>query len=119
MQKAIRVCERLQRAKELYESVTSGFQRAMDSHAVSNIMKIYFMVKISRETETAEAFFYLQEAAKLYKDTFTAGSRIQDEDPVGNIISLAQYMMEAKEPTRRVATTEEIMAKIIEGMPER
>jgi len=65
LQKAIRVCEGLQRANELYESVTSGFQRAMDSHAVSDIMRIYFMVKVSRENETAEAFFYLQEAAKL------------------------------------------------------
>jgi len=114
LQKASRVRERLERAKELYESVLSGFQRVMDSHAIPNIMKIYFMVKVSRESETAETFFYLKEASKVYNEMFPTPWRLRDEDPVGNIIELARYMMEAKEPTRHAVTPDEVMARIIQ-----
>jgi len=87
----------------------------LDRRAIQNIIKIYFMVKISRESETAEMFFYLKEAAKVYKETFLSNWKNLDDDPVGNIISLAQYMMEAKEPTRHAITPGEVVAKIIDG----
>ena len=115
MEKANRVRERLQRAKELYESIFSGFQRkVLDSSRIHNILKLYFMVKMSRELETAETFFYLKEAANVYNETFPTSSRMLDEDPVGNIITLAQYMMEAKEPTRKAPLPQEIVARILE-----
>ncbi len=102
MEKAERVRERLSRAIGLYESIFSRFQRkVLDSHRIGNILKLYFMVKLSREFETAEAFFYLKEATDLYNASFPTSARMLDEDPVGNIITLAQYMLEAKEPTRR------------------
>ena len=119
MQKACRVLDRLERATELYKSVFSDFEgpssQVQDSHAISNILKIYFMVKISRESETAETFFYLKEAARLYKETFLTSWKTLDEDPVGNMINLAQYMMEAKEPTRRSVTPGEVVARMIES----
>ncbi len=103
MEKAERVKERLGRAIELYESIFSKFQRkVLDSNRIKNVLKLYFMVKLSREFETAEAFFYLREATDLYNASFPTSARMLDEDPVGNIITLAQYMLEAKEPTRRV-----------------
>ncbi len=115
MEKASRVRERLTRAKEIYESVFTGFQRkVLDSYKVRNVLRLYFMVKMSRELETAEAYFYLKEATDVYQDMFPRSSRMLDEDPVGNIITLAQYMMEAKEPTRRAPTTQEILAKVLE-----
>ena len=120
MEKANRVSERLARSKELYDGVFSGFQRkVLDSYRIRNILKLYFMVKISRELETAEAFFYLKEAVKLYNGTFPAGSRMLDEDPVGNIITLAQYMMEAKEPTRRAPLPQELVARMLEKSEQR
>jgi hypothetical protein len=120
LEKANRVSERLARSKELYDGVFSGFQRkVLDSYRIRNILKLYFMVKISRELETAEAFFYLKEAVKLYNGTFAAGSRMLDEDPVGNIITLAQYMMEAKEPTRRAPLPQELVARMLEKSEER
>lgn len=94
--------ERLKRATELYDSVFTGFQRkVLDSYRIRNILKLYFMVKMSREFETAEAFFYMKEATTLYNDMFSTSARMLDEDPVGNICMLAQYMMEAKEPPRK------------------
>jgi hypothetical protein len=109
------VRDRLARAKELYETVFSGFQRkVLDSYRIRNILRLYFMVKISRELETAEAFFYLKEAVKVYNENFSASSRMLDEDPVGNIITLAQYMLEAKEPTRRAPLPQEIVARMLE-----
>jgi hypothetical protein len=120
LEKANRVSERLARSKELYDGVFSGFQRkVLDSYRIRNILKLYFMVKISRELETAEAFFYLKEAVKLYNGTFPAGSRMLDEDPVGNIITLAQYMMEAKEPTRRAPLPQELVARMLEKSEQR
>jgi len=120
LQKTCRVLDRLERATELYKSVFSDFEQGpsnhvQDSHAINNILKIYFMVKISRESETAETFFYLKEAARLYKETFLTSWKTLDEDPVGNVINLAQYMMEAKEPTRRSVTPGEVVAKMIES----
>jgi hypothetical protein len=115
MQKAGRVRERLIRAKEIYESVFTGFQRkVLDSYRVRNILKLYFLVKMSRELETAEAYFYLNEATHVYQEMFPRGSRMLDEDPVGNIITLAEYMMEAKEPTRHAVTPQEVLAGILE-----
>jgi hypothetical protein len=115
LEKANRVRDRLARAKELYESVFSGFQRkVLDSYRIRNILRLYFMVKMSRELETAEVFFYLKEAAKVYNESFPAASRMLDEDPVGNIITLAQYMLEAKEPTRRAPLPQEIVARMLE-----
>jgi hypothetical protein len=115
LEKANRVRDRLARAKELYETVFSGFQRkVLDSYRIRNILRLYFMVKISRELETAEAFFYLKEAVKVYNENFSASSRMLDEDPVGNIITLAQYMLEAKEPTRRAPLPQEIVARMLE-----
>lgn len=96
-----RVKERLNRASDLYDAVFSGFQRrVLDTYRVRNILRLYFLVKVSKELETAEAFFYIKEATKLYNDVFGKGSRLLDEDPVGNIITLAQYLMETKKPTR-------------------
>jgi len=96
-----RVRERLKRSSDLYEAVFTGFQRrVLDTYRVRNILRLYFMVKVSKELETAEAFFYIREAVKLYNEIFSKGSRLLDEDPVGNIITLAQYLMEAKQPTR-------------------
>ena len=119
MEKAGRVRERLTRANEIYESVFTGFQRkVLDSYKVRNILKLYFMVKMSRELETAEAYFYLKEATGVYSEMFARGSRMLDEDPVGNIITLAEYMMEAKEPTRHAATPEEVLAKVLEKAEE-
>jgi hypothetical protein len=119
MQKINRVRERLRRANELYDSIFSAFQRkVLDSSRIRNVLKLYFMVKMSRELETAEAFFYLREATRLYNDSFSASTRMLDDDPVGNVITLAQYMMEAKEPTRQAATTEELMAMIIDKPDE-
>ena len=116
LQKACRVRDRLERATELYKSVFSEFeQEVLDRHAIQNIMKIYFMVKISRESETAETFFYLKEALRLYNEAFVTAWKMLDEDPVGNMISLAQYMMEAKEPTRHAVTASEVVARIIES----
>ena len=116
MQKACRVRDRLERATELYKSVFSGFEQGvLDRHAIQNIMKIYFMVKISRESETAETFFYLKEALRLYNEAFVTAWKMLDEDPVGNMIALAQYMMEAKEPTRHAVTASEVVARIIES----
>jgi len=115
LEKANRVRERLTRAKELYDSVFSGFQRkVLDSYRIRNILKLYFMVKVSREMETAEVFFYLKEAINVYNEIFPTSSRMLDEDPVGNIIMLAQYMMEAKEPTRRAAMPQEVIARMIQ-----
>ncbi len=115
MEKTNRVRERLARSIELYDSVFTGFQRkVLDSYKIRNILKLYFMVKLSRELETAEAFFYLKEATKIYNETFPTTSRMLDEDPVGNIITLAQYMLEAKEPTRRASTPQEVMARLME-----
>lgn len=100
--------ERLKRAIELYDSVFTGFQkRVLDSYRVRNILKLYFMVKMSREFESAEAFFYLREATNLYNEMFSTSVRMLDEDPVGNIVMLAQYMMEAKEPPRKLAQAAE------------
>jgi hypothetical protein len=114
LEKANRVRERLKRSKELYDSVFSGFQRkVLDSYRIRNILRLYFMVKMSRELETAEAFFYLKEAVNVYNENFPTASRMLDEDPVGNIITLAQYMMEAKEPTRKAVTAQEVIANII------
>lgn len=120
LQKTCRVLDRLERATELYKSVFSDFEQVLDSqvldsHAISNILKIYFMVKISRESETAETFFYLKEAARVYKETFLTSWKTVDEDPVSNVINLAQYMMEAKEPTRHSVTPGEIVARLIES----
>ena len=99
--KVERVRERLKRAGDLYDAVFTGFQkRVLDTYRVRNILRLYFMVKVSKELETAEAFFYIKEAAKLYSEIFSKSSRLLDEDPVGNIITLAQYLMEAKQPTR-------------------
>jgi hypothetical protein len=96
-----RVKERLNRASDLYDAVFSGFQRrVLDTYRVRNILRLYFLVKVSKELETAEAFFYIKEATKLYTEVFGKGSRLLDEDPVGNIITLAQYLMETKKPTR-------------------
>jgi hypothetical protein len=115
LEKANRVRERLKRSRELYDSVFSGFQRkVLDSYRIRNVLRLYFMVKMSRELETAEVFFYLTEAVKVYNESFPTTSRMLDEDPVGNIITLAQYMMEAKEPTRRAVTPQEVIANIIE-----
>jgi len=115
LEKADRVRERLKRAKELYDSVFTGFQRkVLDSYRIRNVLKLYFMVKVSRELETAEVFFYLKEAVKAYNEAFPASSRMLDEDPVGNIITLAEYMMEAKEPTRRAPLPQEIVARVLE-----
>ena len=86
----------------------------LDRCAIQNIMKIYFMVKISRESETAETFFYLKEATRVYNESFLIAWKMLDEDPVGNMITLAQYMMEAKEPTRHAVTPSEVVAKILE-----
>lgn len=120
MQKADRVRERLKRANELYDSIFSGFQRGiLDNHKIRNIFRIYFMVKVSREFETAEAFLYLREAAKAYSELFSKSCRVLDEDPVGNIITLAQYMLEAKEPTRRTPLTHELVARFIENENDR
>jgi len=116
LQKACRVRDRLERATELYKSVFSEFEQGiLDRHAIQNIMKIYFMVKISRESETAETFFYLKEALRAYNEAFVTPWKMLDEDPVGNMISLAQYMMEAKEPTRHAITASEVVARIIES----
>jgi len=99
--KVERVRERLKRASDLYDAVFTGFQkRVLDTYRVRNILRLYFMVKVSKELETAEAFFYIREASKLYDEVFSKSSRLLDEDPVGNIITLAQYLMEAKQPTR-------------------
>jgi len=87
----------------------------LDRHAIQNIIKIYFMVKISRDSETAETFFYLKEAARVYNETFLIAWKMLDEDPAGNVISLAQYMMEAKEPTRHAVTPSEVVARIMES----
>jgi len=96
-----KVKERLNRASDLYDAVFSGFQRrVLDTYRVRNILRLYFLVKVSKELETAEAFFYIKEATKLYNEVFGKGSRLLDEDPVGNIITLAQYLMETKKPTR-------------------
>jgi len=116
LQKACRVRDRLERATELYKSVFSEFEQGvLDRHAIQNIMKIYFMVKISRESETAETFFYLKEAFRVYNESFLTAWKMLDEDPVGNMISLAQYMMEAKEPTRHAVTPSEVVARILES----
>jgi hypothetical protein len=116
LQKACRVRDRLERATELYKSVFSDFEHGvLDRCAIQNIMKIYFMVKISRESETAETFFYLKEATRVYNESFLTAWKMLDEDPVGNMISLAQYMMEAKEPTRHAVTPSEVVARIIES----
>ena len=115
MEKANRVRERLTRAKDLYDSIFSGFQRkVLDSYKIRNILKLYFMVKMSRELQTAEAFFYLKEAATVYNELFPTASRMLDEDPVSNIITLAQYMLEAKEPTRRAILPQEVIARMVE-----
>jgi hypothetical protein len=115
LEKVSRVQERLTRAKELYDSVFTGFQRkVLDSYKIRNVLKLYFMVKMSRELETAEAFLYLTEAVRVYNENFPTTARMLDEDPVGNIITLAQYMMEAKEPTRRAIPTQEIIARIVQ-----
>jgi len=96
-----RVKERLNRASVLYDAVFTGFQkRVLDSYRIRNILRLYFLVKVSKELETAETFFYIKEAIKLYDEIFSKGSRLLDEDPVGNIITLAQYLMETKKPTR-------------------
>jgi len=96
-----RVKERLNRASDLYDAVFTGFQkRVLDSYRIRNILRLYFLVKVSKELETAETFFYIKEAIKLYDEIFSKGSRLLDEDPVGNIITLAQYLMETKKPTR-------------------
>ena len=93
--------ERLNRASDLYDAVFSGFQRrVLDTYRVRNVLRLYFLVRVSKELETAEAFFYIKEATKLYNEVFSKGSRLLDEDPVGNIITLAQYLMETKKPTR-------------------
>jgi hypothetical protein len=113
LEKTNRVRERLTRARELYDVIFTGFQRkVLDSYKIRNILKLYFMVKMSREFETAEAFLYLTEATKVYHENFPRSARMLDEDPVGNIITLAQYMMEAKEPTRRTLSVQEVLAKI-------
>jgi hypothetical protein len=105
----------MKRAIEIYDSVFTGFQRkVLDSYRIRNILKLYFMVKMSRELETAEAYFYLKEATHTYREMFPTSSRMLDEDPVGNIVTLAQYMMEAKEPTRHAVTAEEVLAKVLE-----
>jgi cellobiose-specific phosphotransferase system component IIA len=115
LEKTNRVKERLARSKELYDTVFSGFQRkVLDSYRIRNILKLYFMVKMSRELETAESFFYLTEAVKAYNESFPRSTRMLDEDPVGNVITLAQYMMEAKEPTRRTMTAQEVIARMLE-----
>jgi len=114
MEKANRVHERLTRAKELYEAAFSGFQRnVLDSHKITNVMRIYFMVKMSRELENAETFLYLKEAVKVYSETFPSSSRMLDDDPISNIITIAQYMMEAKEPTRKTVSTTQAIAKLM------
>lgn len=96
-----KVKERLSRASDLYDAVFTGFQkRVLDSYRIRNILRLYFLVKVSKELETAETFFYIKEAIKLYSELFSKGSRLLDEDPVGNIITLAQYLMETKKPTR-------------------
>jgi len=96
-----RVRERLNRASDLYDAVFTGFQkRVLDSYRIRNILRLYFLVKVSKELETAETFFYIKESIKLYDEIFSKGSRLLDEDPVGNIITLAQYLMETKKPTR-------------------
>ena len=96
-----RVKERLNRASDLYDAVFTGFQkRVLDSYRIRNILRLYFLVKVSKELETAETFFYIKESIKLYDEIFSKGSRLLDEDPVGNIITLAQYLMETKKPTR-------------------
>jgi len=96
-----RVRERLNRAGDLYDAVFTGFQkRVLDSYRIRNILRLYFLVKVSKELETAEAFFYIKEAVKLYNELFSKGSRLLDEDPVGNILTLTQYLMETKKPTR-------------------
>lgn len=118
LEKTSRVVERLTRAKELYDAVFSGFQRkVLDSYKIRNVLRLYFMVKMSRELETAEAFLYLSEGRKVYEENFPRTARMLDEDPVGNIITLSQYMMEAKEPTRRTLTVQEVLARI-EQKPE-
>jgi len=115
LEKANRVRERMQRAKELYDTIFSGFQRkVLDSYRIRNVLKLYFMVKMSRELETAETFFYLKEASNAYNELFPTSARMLDEDPVGNIITLAQYMMEAKEPTRKAPLPQEIVARMLE-----
>lgn len=114
LEKANRVRERLQRAKELYESIFSGFQRkVLDNNRIRNLLKLYFMVKMTRELETAETFFYLKEAVNVYNEMFPTASRMLDDDPVGNIITLAQYMMEAKEPTRKAPLPQELVARML------
>ena len=116
MQKVCRIRDRLERATELYKTVFSDFaHEVQDRHAIQNIMKIYFMVKISRESETAETFFYLKEAARAYNEAFLAAWKMLDEDPVGNIITLAQYMLEAKAPTRHAVTASEVVARIMQN----
>ncbi len=76
------------------------------------------MVKISRELETAEVFFYLNEATKMYNESFPTSSKMLDEDPVGNVITLAQYMLEAKEPTRRAILPQEVLTRLVEKKVE-
>ena len=117
MEKVNQLRDRLTRSRELYNTVFASFQRkGIDSYKIRNILKLYSMVKPSRELETAEAFPFLTEAVKLYNEQFPTTAKMLDEDPVGNVITLAQYIMEAKEPSRRGIATEEVMAKMVQKL---
>ena len=117
MEKVNQLHDRLTRARELYNSVFANFQsKGNDSYKIRNILKLYLKVKPSRELETAEAFPFLTEAAKIYNEHFPTTAKMLDEDPVGNIITLAQYIMEAKEPSRRGIATEEVMARMVQKL---
>jgi hypothetical protein len=117
LEKVNQLHDRITRARELYNSVFPGFQqKGIDSYKIRNILKLYSMVKPSRELETAEAFPFLTEAVKVYNEQFPTTAKMLDEDPVGNIITLAQYIMKAKEPSRRGIATEEVMAKMVQKL---
>ena len=117
MEKVNQLRDRLTRSRELYNTVFASFQRkGIDSYKIRNILRLYLIVKPSRELETAEAFPFLTEAVKVYNEQFPTTAKMLDEDPVGNVITLAQYIMEAKEPSRRGIATEEVMAKMMQKL---
>jgi hypothetical protein len=117
LEKVNQIQDRLARARELYNSVFASFQRkGVDSYKIGNILKLYPLVKAARDIETSEALPFLTEAARTYNEQFPTNAKMLDEDPVGNVITLAQYMMEAKEPSHRAIATEEVMAKMVQKL---
>lgn len=117
MEKVNQLYDRLTRARELYNSVFASFQRkGIDNYKIRNILRLYLMVKPSRKLETAEAFPFLTEAVKVYNEQFPTTAKMLDEDPVGNVITLAQYIMEEKEPSHRAIPTQEVMARMVQKL---